>query len=135
MNAPLFNKTLKSRAGIKLVNFSEISKNIDNDVKKKPPQVIQELEPERSPLPKNYKLTETTQSAYDALESNAPVVFLTGRAGTGKTTFVHYVRKNIHKNIVVVAPTGIAAINVGGQTIHSFFKFPPRAFNSNEIER
>lgn len=54
-------------------------------------------------------------------------IFLTGRAGTGKTTFLHTLRKiNIQKNIVVVAPTGVAAINARGRTIHSLFKIDPR---------
>ncbi|RRN76920.1 helicase, partial [Pseudoxanthomonas sp. SGD-10] len=51
-------------------------------------------------------------------------IFLTGKAGTGKTTFLHNLRKNSPKRIVVVAPTGVAAINAGGVTIHSFFQLP-----------
>lgn len=54
-------------------------------------------------------------------------LFLTGRAGTGKTTFLHTLRRlNTTKNTVVVAPTGVAAINAKGKTIHSFFKIDPR---------
>ena len=51
-------------------------------------------------------------------------VFLTGKAGTGKSTFLKYIRANTKKKLVVLAPTGIAAVNVGGQTMHSFFKIP-----------
>ena len=51
-------------------------------------------------------------------------VFLTGRAGTGKTTFLKYIVRNTPKRCVVVAPTGVAAINAGGVTIHSFFQLP-----------
>ncbi len=51
-------------------------------------------------------------------------IFLTGRAGTGKTTFLRYIRENCFKKIAVVAPTGVAAINAGGTTIHSFFQLP-----------
>ena len=51
-------------------------------------------------------------------------IFLTGRAGTGKTTFLHNIRKNSPKRTVVVAPTGVAAINAGGVTIHSFLQIP-----------
>jgi hypothetical protein len=51
-------------------------------------------------------------------------VFLTGKAGTGKTTLLKYIRQNTVKQIAVVAPTGVAAINAGGSTIHSFFQFP-----------
>ncbi len=49
-------------------------------------------------------------------------IFLTGKAGTGKTTFLHHLKKISHKRMVVVAPTGVAAINAGGVTIHSFFQ-------------
>src|SRR3954463_7812910 len=51
-------------------------------------------------------------------------LFLTGKAGTGKTTFLRYIRENTFKRMAVVAPTGVAAINAGGVTIHSFFQLP-----------
>ena len=57
------------------------------------------------------------------LHTNAHI-FLTGRAGTGKTTFLKSLPSKTHKRMVVVAPTGVAAINAGGQTIHSFFQLP-----------
>lgn len=55
-------------------------------------------------------------------------IFLTGKAGTGKTTFLKYIRENCLKQIAVVAPTGVAAINAGGVTIHSFFQLPISPF-------
>ncbi|WP_118973333.1 helix-turn-helix domain-containing protein [Taibaiella koreensis] len=51
-------------------------------------------------------------------------LFLTGKAGTGKTTFLRYIREHCYKKMAVVAPTGVAAINAGGVTIHSFFQLP-----------
>lgn len=51
-------------------------------------------------------------------------IFLTGKAGTGKTTFLKFLKEHCNKNMVVVAPTGVAAINAGGVTIHSFFQLP-----------
>lgn len=51
-------------------------------------------------------------------------VFLTGKAGTGKTTFLQFIRENTFKKLAVVAPTGVAAINAGGTTMHSFFQLP-----------
>ena len=51
-------------------------------------------------------------------------VFLTGKAGTGKTTFLRHIRNNTHKRVVVAAPTGVAAINAGGITLHSLFQLP-----------
>ena len=59
------------------------------------------------------------------LEDGSSHVFIKGRAGTGKSTFLNLCRTNLKKNMVVLAPTGAAAVNVGGQTIHSFFNFKP----------
>jgi len=66
------------------------------------------------------------ERAFEMLERSSQNIFLTGRAGTGKSTFLDYFRKHTKKQIAVVAPTGVAALNVGGQTIHSFFKLPPK---------
>lgn len=60
----------------------------------------------------------------DFLINTDKPIFLTGKAGTGKTTFLHYIKKNITKNMAVVAPTAIAALNAGGVTINSFFQIP-----------
>ncbi len=61
-------------------------------------------------------------------------LFLTGKAGTGKTTFLKYIREHTFKKLVVVAPTGVAAINAGGMTIHSFFQLPFGTFIANKNE-
>ncbi|MDE5595521.1 MAG: AAA family ATPase [Muribaculaceae bacterium] len=58
------------------------------------------------------------------LHSTNRSIFLTGKAGTGKSTFLRYITENSGKKLVVLAPTGIAAVNVGGQTLHSFFHLP-----------
>lgn len=63
--------------------------------------------------------------ALDLLENTQKNLFITGKAGTGKSTLLQYFREHTAKNIVVLAPTGVAALNVKGQTIHSFFHFPP----------
>lgn len=62
--------------------------------------------------------------AFEFVRNTQRNLFLTGKAGTGKTTFLHRVKKEIPKRMVVVAPTGVAAINAGGITIHSFFQMP-----------
>ena len=62
--------------------------------------------------------------AYELIANTNSCFFLTGKAGTGKTTFVKEIQKVVEKNFMVLAPTGIAAMNVGGQTMHSFFGFP-----------
>lgn len=64
------------------------------------------------------------QLAYDIVSNTNRCLFITGKAGTGKTTFIQRIQKEIQKNFVVLAPTGIAAIAAGGQTVHSFFGFP-----------
>ncbi|WP_184492454.1 AAA family ATPase [Algoriphagus iocasae] len=65
-------------------------------------------------------------TAFDFVKNTNLSFFLTGRAGTGKSTFLRNVVSTVGKNFVVLAPTGIAALNVNGVTIHSFFQFPPR---------
>jgi DNA-binding transcriptional ArsR family regulator len=62
--------------------------------------------------------------AHDFVEYTDRNVFLTGRAGTGKTTFLHNLKRNTRKRMIVAAPTGVAAINAGGVTLHSFFQLP-----------
>ena len=64
------------------------------------------------------------QDAWGVIQNTHRSVFLTGKAGTGKSTFLKYICANTKKKYVVLAPTGIAAVNVGGQTLHSFFKIP-----------
>lgn len=64
------------------------------------------------------------QDALSLIQYTRQSVFLTGKAGTGKSTFLRYICENIKKKHVVLAPTGIAAINAGGSTLHSFFKLP-----------
>ncbi|MBI5755106.1 AAA family ATPase [Candidatus Peregrinibacteria bacterium] len=63
--------------------------------------------------------------ALDFLENTNKNIFITGKAGTGKSTLLQYFREHTAKNVAVLAPTGVAALNVKGQTIHSFFHFPP----------
>jgi tRNA uridine 5-carbamoylmethylation protein Kti12 len=64
------------------------------------------------------------QLAFDFVQYTNRNIFLTGKAGTGKTTFLHTLKKSSPKRMIVVAPTGVAAINAGGVTIHSFFQLP-----------
>ena len=71
-------------------------------------------------MPKNPEL----DLAWDFVEKTDRSIFLTGKAGTGKTTFLHSLKTNSLKRLIVVAPTGVAAINARGVTIHSFFQMP-----------
>src|SRR6185295_14294177 len=86
----------------------------------------------------NYDATnEMFQLAVELVNQSSRNIFLTGKAGTGKTTFLKYIRENCAKQIAVVAPTGVAAINAGGVTIHSFFQLPLSPFipESNPTRR
>jgi DNA replication protein DnaC len=66
------------------------------------------------------------QTALELIQDTNQSFFLTGKAGTGKSTFLNHIVETVAKNFIVVAPTGIAAVNVSGVTIHSFFQFPLR---------
>ena len=74
------------------------------------------------------------QDALQIINYTRRSLFLTGKAGTGKSTFLRYVSQNTKKKHVILAPTGIAAINAGGSTLHSFFRIPfhPLLPNDNQ---
>jgi len=71
------------------------------------------------------EISDEFAAALDILENRRDHIFLTGKAGTGKSTLLEYWRARTGQNIAVLAPTGVAALNVRGQTIHSFFGFRP----------
>ncbi|MDD5217947.1 MAG: DEAD/DEAH box helicase [Candidatus Omnitrophica bacterium] len=84
-------------------------------------------------LPPDFDLSDEFRAAFDRIEKTREHLFLTGEAGTGKTTFLKYFRQNTKKKYVVLAPTGIAAIHIGGQTLHSFFNFPLMLIRADDI--
>ena len=118
------------------MNFAQLSKDalIDSKSKKYTEVTINDE------LPIDYDINENPEikQTYDYIKQNSPVIFLTGGAGTGKSTFIKYLKinlkKELNKNCIVLAPTGVAAVNVGGQTIHSFFNFKTDVFENNEIK-
>lgn len=69
-------------------------------------------------------LTDEMSRAFKLIEETTDNLFITGKAGTGKTTFLKFIVENTHKNIIVAASTGIAAVNAGGVTLHSLFGIP-----------
>ncbi len=81
------------------------------------------------------ELNNDFKHALDLAEKQGRNLFITGKAGTGKSTLLQLFRNTTKKNAVVVAPTGIAALNVKGQTIHSFFKFPAKPMARHEIKK
>ncbi|ADJ25123.1 AAA ATPase [Hyphomicrobium denitrificans ATCC 51888] len=85
--------------------------------------------------PKGVTPTPAFERAASFLEQPGGNLFVTGRAGTGKSTLLKALRDVYADRMVVLAPTGLAAINIGGQTIHSFFGFPPRLIQESDIKR
>ena len=79
-------------------------------------------------------LTEEFREIIELLKNTSDSVYITGKAGTGKSSLLQHFIKHTEKRYVVLAPTGIAALNVGGQTVHSFFRFPPRLIITNQIQ-
>lgn len=70
--------------------------------------------------------------ASDFVKHTDKLVYLTGKAGTGKTTFLKYLQQTTRKSTIILAPTGVAAVNAGGQTIHSFFQIKPSVYVPND---
>jgi ATP-dependent DNA helicase PIF1 len=83
-------------------------------------------------MPADFQLDEDLSAALHMMEFTNESFLLTGRAGTGKSTLLNYFRKNTIKKYVVLAPTGLAALQVGGNTIHSFFGLPLRPLVKND---
>jgi ATP-dependent DNA helicase PIF1 len=81
------------------------------------------------------KLSIEQQNLFDYIEQSENNIFVTGRAGTGKSTLLSYLVENTQKNVAVCAPTGVAALNVGGVTIHSLFGFPFGILGEHDIAR
>ena len=80
-------------------------------------------------------LSAEQQAVFDAIETTQDHIFVTGRAGTGKSTLLNHLSWHTSKQVVICAPTGVAALNVGGQTIHSLFRLPIGVIADHEIEQ
>ena len=84
-------------------------------------------------LTEELEYTDEFKRALALMEAAEEHVFITGRAGTGKSTLLRHFMSTTKRRVAVLAPTGLAAVNVGGQTIHSFFKFPPRLLQVGDV--
>lgn len=76
---------------------------------------------------------EDFQIAFHLMEDTDKFIFVTGKAGTGKSTLLKYFNEFTQKQAILLAPTGVAALNIGGMTIHKFFRFPPRPLTEEDI--
>ncbi len=86
-------------------------------------------------LPDDFILSEEFESIVEQIENTKDHFYITGKAGSGKSTLLAYFRSVTQKNTAVLAPTGVAAIRVKGQTIHSFFGFPPKVIQTRHIKK
>jgi len=108
-------------------NIQEFTSNLDS-----PTKVSLQTE---TPIPEDFDFSDEFKAAFDLMENTSKHLFITGKAGTGKSTLLQYFKLNTKKKIAVLAPTGVAAIKVHGQTIHSFFHLPPRFIQKSHIKR
>lgn len=117
-----FLSRIRSNGATTRVTYTDTNTGQQTTVARKIRQPQNRVEIEK---PKDFEITEEIRAVLDTLENTNANLFLTGKAGTGKSTLLRYFRAMTRKGLVVVAPTGIAAINVQGQTIHSFFGWGP----------
>lgn len=109
----IYDKVFRNR--VTYIN-QEGNKVTENLQRRQPRQILQIEKPD-------IEITVEIEDILNNFENTRNNIFLTGKAGTGKSTLLRYFRATTNKNFAVVAPTGVAAINVQGQTIHSFFGF------------
>lgn len=120
---------IKDILGIPSVNVGDLNRRATYE-RAGPPASVENLDAlEGMEISDEYRTVKTL------LEGGVPIVFVSGKAGTGKSTLIHYIRHVFDKNIAVVAPTGVAALNVKGATIHSFFHFPRRVVTDEDIKK
>lgn len=81
-----------------------------------------------------FLITEEFKNLADIVENTNDSIYVTGKAGTGKSTLLKYIAERTKKKHVILAPTGVAALNVKGQTLHSFFKFPRKLIKNENIK-
>jgi ATP-dependent exoDNAse (exonuclease V) alpha subunit len=105
--------------------------------KANPPSVpsVRAAQLDTFPWPNGVSPTDEYRAVARHVVNGRGHLFVTGRAGTGKSTLLRAIRDALPDDVIVVAPTGLAAVNVGGQTIHSFFSLPPRLIKPEDIKR
>jgi ATP-dependent exoDNAse (exonuclease V) alpha subunit len=83
----------------------------------------------------NIEINEDFKKALDIMENTNKSLYVTGPAGTGKSTLLKYFTGHTKKNVIVVAPTGLSALNVEGMTLHSFFRLPPKILDDYDVKK
>lgn len=107
---------------------------VSGDTGSPPPPPVKQVSSDSSDG-SDFEITEEYLEIKKGIEAGIPLIFVTGKAGTGKSTLITYLKAILDKNVVVVAPTGVAALNVKGATIHSFFQLPPRILVEDDIKQ
>jgi ATP-dependent exoDNAse (exonuclease V) alpha subunit len=118
----------KKQFGVKAVNVGALNRQATTKR-----LVLSKPKPTGDPL-EGITVTEEYLKVKGLLDAGCKLVFVSGKAGTGKSTLIHYLRHTIKGNVVVVAPTGVAALNVDGVTIHSYFQLAPKISAVTEIK-
>lgn len=93
-----------------------------------------EISPEIPSVNTELVITEEFKRGLKLMNGDAPCIFVTGKAGTGKSRLLTHFVETTNKAVVLLAPTGMAALKINGQTIHSFFGFPPRVLSEEDIK-
>ena len=83
----------------------------------------------------NFTLNDDFNEIITLFENSNKNIFITGKAGTGKSSLINHIKKKTHKNLIVLAPTAIAALNINAKTIHSFFNFPFHVITPDVIKK
>ena len=86
-------------------------------------------------MTKKFVLNDQLKEITSFFENSSKNLFITGKAGTGKSSLIRHIKKNTKKNIVLLAPTAIAALNINAKTIHSFFNFPFHIISKTDIKK
>jgi len=127
--------SIKDLLGIRPVNIGQLN----TEAVRARPQESHEISVSQiddwKKLLSDIEVTQEYLFVQKLIESDCPVIFVTGKAGTGKSTLIDYLRYILKKRIAVVAPTGVAALQAKGVTIHSFFQLPPKIIDTDDIKR
>ncbi len=122
-------QSIKRLFGVSPINIGELNRRATQQLEPAVP-LARPIDPLADIDP-----TDEYERVRRLLEAGEPIVFVTGHAGTGKSTLIRYLRSVLPLRMAVVAPTGVAALNADGVTVHSFFRLPPRIAEPKDIKR
>ena len=127
--------SIKDLLGIRSVNIGQLNTEAVSSRPQESHEISVSQIDDWKKLLSDIEVTQEYLLVQKLIESDCPVVFVTGKAGTGKSTLIDYLRYILKKRTAVVAPTGVAALQAKGVTIHSFFQLPPKIIDADDIKR